>query len=69
MVRVTDRARNDLKCVEGPQNRNQTIPNLAFLDGFAVCLHVILLMLEVFHCCELDQSLLKLNNNKNKYMY
>ena len=28
MVRVTDRARNDLKCVEGPLNRNQTKPNL-----------------------------------------
>ena len=24
MVRVTDRARNDQKCVEGPYNRNQT---------------------------------------------
>ena len=24
MARLTDRARNDLKCVEGPLNRNQT---------------------------------------------
>ena len=27
MVTVNDRARNDLKCVEVPQNRNQTKPN------------------------------------------
>ena len=27
MARLTDRARNDLKCVEGPLNRNQTKPN------------------------------------------
>ena len=24
MARLTDRARNDLKCVEGPKNKNQT---------------------------------------------
>ena len=28
MTRLTNRARNDLKRVEGPQNRNQTKPNI-----------------------------------------
>ena len=35
MARLTDRARNDLKCVEGPLNENQTKPNFIMLIRFS----------------------------------
>ena len=34
MARLTDRVRNDLKCVEGPSNVNQTKPNFKILIDF-----------------------------------
>ena len=34
MARLTDRVRNDLKCVEGPLNVNQTKPNFKMLIDF-----------------------------------
>ena len=34
VISITDRAQNDLKCVEGPLNRNQTKPKTVILMLF-----------------------------------